>query len=165
MQTDSRTSSLTEPSFSTSESLETISILPHPAEPDETGQRHHHFAAPIVLGPIEDDRQPINLFVQGTASRVVQIRASLGSFSMFDSELMLRETGMSPKDRIGNIMLVLRRRRLIADLSRVEYIIVAGGRLLDDEASVDDSGLSNDSVIEIRVRVRGGSTRLVSERK
>lgn len=72
---------------------------------------------------------------------------------------------MLPKDRLGNILRVLRQRHLVADLKRVEYIIHSGGHLLDLDGTIDDAGLSNDSVVEIRIRVRGGSSRLISERK
>lgn len=161
MQIDCRTESLTQRLPSRPESLETISILPPPLN-EETGQRDPHFAPPITPDPIIDDRLPINIFVQGTSSRGVKIcmfPASVFSSTVTDSALAIH-----PKDQLGDIMQVLRRRHLIADLTRIEHILVAGKHILDLNTSVNDAGLSNDCIVEVRVRVRGGSMRLVSER-
>lgn len=78
MQADSRTGDLAEPLFS---APEMVMIFPPPNN-DKTGERNPHFVAPIVPDPIQDDRPPINLFVQGTTSRVVLIRAFLTVWSL-----------------------------------------------------------------------------------
>lgn len=73
--TDSRPQTLSRSLFCPSNSSDTIPILPEPAN-EGTGQRDPHFTAPITAGALEDDRPPINIFVQGTASRGVSIRMS-----------------------------------------------------------------------------------------
>lgn len=50
-------------------------------------------------------------------------------------------------------------------MHRMEYILTNGAHILDLDATVDESGLINNSTIHVYVRVRGGSSRLNSERK
>lgn len=63
-------------------------------------------------------------------------------------------------------MQILRRRRLVTDLLRIEYVLTDRVHVLDLDSTLDDAGLSNDCTIVLCPRVRGGSTpsRLRSER-
>lgn len=73
-------------------------------------------------------------------------------------------SGLLPCENVRQILHILRKRRLLADLSRMEYYLVMGGRPLDMGSSLDEAEITENTTIEVRIRMRAGSSRLVSER-
>lgn len=72
-QTDNCQSSLEKSCSISVDPLEGVDILQPPIDAD-TGEHRPHFGHSIVLGPLEDNRPPINIFIQGTSSRGILIR-------------------------------------------------------------------------------------------
>lgn len=73
-------------------------------------------------------------------------------------------SGLLPCENVRQILHILRKRRLLADLSRMEYYLVMGGRPVDMGSSLDEAEITENTTIEVRIRMRAGSSRLVSER-
>lgn len=160
-QIDNRQTSLKKQCPVPTDPYDGLYILPAPDD-GESKEGHSHFSLPIVPGPLENDRLPINIFILGTSSRGISIRASTSFFMGFTFSPC--HPGILPNESLRSIIQRLRRRRLLADLSRMEYFLTDGVRLLDCDASVEESGLCNNSTLYIRIRVRGGSSRLNPER-
>lgn len=72
--------------------------------------------------------------------------------------------GVLPIESLRTVMQALRRRHLVIDPYRMESVLTDSVRILDLDETVDECGLHNDSTIQVCIRVRGGSSRLNSER-